>query len=162
MATNQFEFTAVNNVLSGGNSDIAIMGGGSRSSTGINHNVYRDLFAEFGVSNTFTLPGKTYHYLSAWQSACRCDAASKLVTSFQTHFAATAGIEIVPATSDAVNTSVTTTDAAADPTLQFLHSVGVGDGLNLADIATGELAGLAFDKDGKPRPTSGPWNVGPF
>jgi hypothetical protein len=66
------------------------------------------------------------------------------------------------AASDGVNTSVTTTDAASDPTLQFLSSVSVGDGLNLIDIATGDLAGLAFDKNGAPRPASGPWNVGPF
>lgn len=172
MATNQFLFTAVNNILSGGNSDIALAGGGSRTATGINHNVYRDLFAEFGVSNTFTLPGKTYHYLAAWRSACRCDWNSTLVTGAQTTaFSATTGIDTVTATAgvdsvesmpDAVNTSVTTTDAAADPTLQFLSSTGVGSGLNLTDVATGELAGLALDMNGAPRPTSGPWNPGPF
>jgi hypothetical protein len=163
MATNQFQFTAINNVLSGGNSDIAIAGGGSRSSTGINHNVYRDLFAEFGVSNTFTLSGKTYHYLSAWQSACHCDAASKLVTSAHTTaFSAIAGIASAETVSDAVNISVTTTDASADPILQDLVSVGVGNGMNLSDIATGDLAGLALDKNGALRPTAGPWNAGPF
>ena len=165
MATNQFLFTAVNNILSGGNSDIAIEGGGSRSSAGINNNLYRDLFAEFGDRNTFGLEGRTYFNLSTWRSACHCDGSSKLVTSAQTAaFSSTAladGVETVSA-SDAVNTSVTTTDAAADPTLQELATIGVGNGLNLSDIATGELEGLALDKNGAPRPTSGPWNVGPF
>jgi hypothetical protein len=163
MATNQFLFTAVNNILSGGNSDIAIEGGGSRSSTGINNNLYRDLFAEFGDRNTFGLVGHTYFTLSTWRSACHCDGSSKLVTSAQTtSFSSTTLADSVQTVSDVVNTSVTTTDATADPTLQFLSTVGVGNGLNLSDIATGELAGLALDKNGAPRPTSGPWNVGPF
>jgi hypothetical protein len=164
-ATNQFLFTAVNNVLAGGSADISIQGGGSRSSTGINNNLYRDLFAEFGDRNTFGLVGHTYFTLSTWRGACHCDGSSKLVTSAQTtsfsSVTLTGGAETVSA-SDAVNTSVTSTDATADPTLQELATIGVGNGLNLSDIATGELAGLALDKNGAPRPTSGPWNVGPF
>ena len=39
----------MNNILSGGSSNISIQMGGSRSSTGVNNNVYRDLFADTGL-----------------------------------------------------------------------------------------------------------------
>jgi hypothetical protein len=66
------------------------------------------------------------------------------------------------ATSDAVNLSVVAAETNHDPELELLVTVGEGNGENLSDLATEELAGLAFGKDGAPRPAAGPWNVGPF
>jgi hypothetical protein len=64
--------------------------------------------------------------------------------------------------SGAVNLSLISTAATADPELELLATVGEGNGLNLSDLAVDDLAPLAFDKNGAPRPASGPWNVGPF
>src|SRR2546423_12326346 len=83
-AYGQLNFTAVNNVLSGGSSNISIQMGGSRSSTGVNNNVYRDLFAEIGDVNIFGFQGKNYHVLTLWRTACHCDGASRLITAAQT------------------------------------------------------------------------------
>ncbi len=170
----QLLFTAVNNILSGGQSNITVQGGGTRSSTGINNNVYRDLFAEFGDANTFGLQGGIYHVLSNWQAACRCDSASKLITGAQTtSFSATTGAAGTTvsgagvtspdgATSDAVSLNVVATETTKDAELELLSTVGEGNGINLSDLATDDLAPLALDKNGVARPTAGPWNVGPF
>jgi hypothetical protein len=171
---NQMSFTALNNIMAGGSSNISIQGGGTRSSAGINNNIYRNLYADFGDRNTFGYLGGTYIALSAWQSVCHCDGASKLITGAQTTaFSSTnltaetgvagtsaAGVEV--ATSDAVNLSVVAAETNHDPELELLVTVGEGNGENLSDLATEELAGLAFGKDGAPRPAAGPWNVGPF
>ena len=174
-ANNQFLFTAVNNILSGGLSDIAIAGGGSRTSAGINNNIYRDLFAEFGDRNTFGWLGTGYYLMSKWQAVCHCDSASKLITGAQTTaFSATAqpfGATVAEAglaspdaaaASDAVNTAVVTTAASSDPELEYLSTVGQGNGINLSELAVDDLAPLAFDKNGAARPASGPWNIGPY
>jgi hypothetical protein len=182
VANNQFLFTAVNNILAGGLSDISVQGGGSRSVTGINNNIYRDLFAEFGDRNTFGFRGLGYYLLSQWQAACRCDSASKLITSAQTtafsiatetattvagtNLTATVDVNGAmgadAAVADAVNLSVVTKETTKDPGLDLLYTVGEGNGINLTDIASDGLAPLAFDKNGVQRPVSGPWNVGPF
>lgn len=164
----QISFTAVNNILAGGQSNITIQGGGTRSSTGINNNIYRDLFAEFGDSNTFGYQGGNYYTLSKWQGICHCDSASKLITGAQTtSFSSTtlAGSDTVGiegATSDAVNLSVVSGPTGIDPEIAMLATVGEGNGINLSDLAVDDLAALALNKDGVARPTAGPWNVGPF
>jgi hypothetical protein len=174
LANNQFQFTAVNNIMGGGVSDIGIEGGTTLSSTGVNNNVYRDLFAEFGDRNTFSYKGGWYYVLSQWRSHCRCDYSSKLILSSQTTaFSAitdpTGAVvtdgstsSLDGATSDAVNIAVVPTATTSDPEFELLTTVGQGNGLNLSDLAVGDLAGLAFDRNGVARPTSGPWNVGPF
>jgi len=174
-ANNQFLFTAVNNILSGGLSDIAIAGGGSRTAAGINNNIYRDLFALFGDLNTFGWEGRGYYIFSKWQAACHCDSASKLITGAQTTaFSATtqpfgatvaeAGLATpdAAAASDAVNMAVVTTAATSDLELEYLSTVGQGNGINLSELAVDDLAPLAFDKKGAARPASGPWNIGPY
>jgi hypothetical protein len=177
----QLSFTAVNNVLAGGSSNITIQGGGTRSSTGINNNVYRDLFAEFGDTNTFGFQGHTYHVLSLWRAACRCDGVSKLITGAQTtaFSSVTPGAAVTiagasvtdstvvagtsdPATADAVNVAVVAAETTKEPDLELLFTVGEGNGLNLSELAVDDLAPLALDKNGVARPPSGPWNVGPF
>ena len=168
-ADNELEFTAVNNILSGGLADISLLHGTTLTSAGVNHNVYRDLFALVGDLNTFGWKGTGIYVLSKWQSACHCDSASKLIVGGSTTFAAaTASPETVAATnpdgtpSDAVNMSVVPTAMTSDPELELLQTVGQGNGLNLSELAVDDLAALAFDKNGNPRPASGPWNVGPF
>jgi len=171
----QFSFTAVNNILAGGQSNITIQGGGTRSSTGINNNVYRDLFAEFGDTNTFGFSGGNYYTLAKWQAVCHCDLASKLITGAQTTaFSSVTGpaapttaagatvTSAAAAASDSVNLAVVATPTTKDPDLELLASVGQGNGLNLTDIAVDALAPLALDLSGAARPTAGPWNVGPF
>jgi hypothetical protein len=180
---NQLLFTAVNNILSGGVGDISVQGG-TRSSTGINNNVYRDLFAEFGDRNTFGMNGKTYYTLSSWRSACHCDSGSKLILSSQTTaFSSTtlasgttvsgagvtaSGVQVSDTTSTDpsepadVNMAVVSSPTTSDQEFELLTTVGEGNGINLSEIAVGDLAPLAFDKNGKPRPAAGPWNVGPF
>jgi hypothetical protein len=172
----QLLFTAVNNILAGGQSNITIQGGGTRSSTGINNNVYRDLFAEFGDTNTFGFSGGNYYTLAKWQAVCHCDFASKLITGAQTtafsSVTGPAGSTTVAAASvtspdavaasDSVNLAVVATPTTKDPELELLASVGQGNGLNLIDIAVDALAPLALDLSGASRPASGPWNVGPF
>jgi hypothetical protein len=174
----QLSFTAVNNVLAGGSSNITIQGGGTRSSTGINNNIYRDLFAEFGDLNTFGFQGHTYYVLSKWRAACGCDGVSKLITGSQTtafsSVTAGAGVNIAGATStvdagtsdlasaDTVNLAVVSTPTTKEPDLELLYTVGEGNGLNLSDLAVDDLAPLALSMTGAARPTSGPWNVGPF
>jgi hypothetical protein len=173
-AQNQLSFTAVNNILSGGVGDISIQGG-TRSSAGINNNVYRDLFAEFSDRNTFGLNGHAYYTLSSWRTACHCDSASKLITGAQTtafsavvgvNGAAVAGAGVTSADPSAaavdVNLAVLSAPTTTDPEMELFATVGEGNGINLSDIAVGDLAPLALDQNGKPRPTAGPWNVGPF
>jgi len=201
MATNQFSFTAVNNILSGGLSNISIQGGGSRSSTGINNNIYRDLFKEIGDLNIFGFQGKGYYLFTQWRAVCHCDGASSLITSAQTTafsapvtmaaagtptaetYSATVGLspsaaaEAVAETGSAefaaaqvgpagvpeagIAAPATTPDAEAG-VIQDLAAGGVGQGLNLSEIAVDDLAPLALDKNGTPRPLSGPWNIGPY
>jgi hypothetical protein len=182
-ADNQLEFTAVNNILSGGQSDITIQGGTTLTSAGVNNNVYHDLFAMAGDRNTFGWNGANSYVLSKWQRACRCDSASKLIVGALSTFASVTGsagtavaqvafasspVDAVAASnsdgtaSGAVNLSLISTAATADPELELLATVGEGNGLNLSDLAVDDLAPLAFDKNGAPRPASGPWNVGPF
>jgi hypothetical protein len=176
----QLSFTAVNNVLAGGSSNITIQGGGTRTSIGINNNIYRDLFAEFGDTNTFGFQRQTYHVLSLWRAACHCDSASKLITGAQTTaFSAVnsgAAVSVAGASataspvdastgaaaSDAVNMAVISTPTTKEPDLELLYTVGEGNGLNLSELAVEDLAPLASDMNGAARPAAGPWNVGPF
>jgi hypothetical protein len=174
-ADNQLQFTAVNNICSGGVGDISIQHGTTLTSTGVNNNVYNDLFADLGDRNTFGWKG-TYNYvLSKWQSACHCDSASKLISAAQTTAfssvtgsggATLAGASVtgsdLTAASDSVNLAVVTSETSTDPALALLATVGEGNGINLSDLAVGDLAPLAFDRNGVARPAAGPWNVGPF
>jgi hypothetical protein len=63
---------------------------------------------------------------------------------------------------DAVNLSVVSAPTTTDPEFELLYTVGEGNGLNLSDLAVDDLAPLAVGINGAPRPTAGPWNVGPF
>jgi hypothetical protein len=180
-ADNQLQFTAVNNILGGGVSDVSIQRGTTLTSAGVNYNVYRDLLAEFGDRNAFSFKGQYFFSLSQWRAACRCDYASKLILGTQTtafssvvggtgptvagaavtNAAAVTGVDAV-ASSDAVNLSVISAPTTTDPEFALLYTVGEGNGLNLSDLAVGDLAPLAVGMNGAPRPTAGPWNVGPF
>src|SRR5258705_3485197 len=174
-ADNQLQFTAVNNIMGGGVSDVSIQRGTTLTSTGVNNNVYRDLLAEFGDRNAFSFKGKWFYSLSQWRAACHCDSASKMILGSQTtafssvtggsgSTIAGAGVYSVDAeaTSDAVNLSVVSAPTTTDPEFELLYTVGEGNGLNLSDLAVDDLAPLAVGINGAPRPTAGPWNVGPF
>ncbi len=180
-ADNQLQFTAVNNVMGGGVSDVSIQRGTTLTSTGVNNNVYRDLLAEFGDRNTFGFKGQNFYSLSQWRAACHCDYASKLILGSQTTVFSSvvggngptvAGAAVTSASavtgvdsaamSDAVNLSVISAPTTTDPEFELLYTVGEGNGLNLSDLAVDDLAPLAVGINGAPRPTAGPWNVGPF
>jgi hypothetical protein len=135
-ATAQNNFTASNNVLLGGNSDITIQGGGSLSTVGINNNIYEDLLADGGSLNTFGYQGQNYRDLASWQAACRCDSGSKLA----------------PATK--IN---------ASSLGQLLSgSIGISSAANLTNITSGSLAMLSKDIVGALRPVSGNWDAGAY
>jgi hypothetical protein len=174
-ADNQLQFTAVNNIMGGGVSDVSIQRGTTLTSTGVNNNVYRDLLAEFGDRNTFSFKGSSFYSLSQWRAACHCDSASKLILGSQTTaFSSVVGgngstVPVADVTSvdaaampDAVNLSVISAPTTTDPEFELLYTVGEGNGLNLSDLAVDDLAPLAVGINGAPRPTAGPWNVGPF
>jgi hypothetical protein len=179
-ADNQLQFTAVNNIMGGGVSDVSLQGATTLTSTGVNNNVYRDLFAEFGDRNSFSYKGKWFYSIAQWRAACHCDSASKLILGAQTTvFSATTGgsgptvagavVTVsdvysadAAAASDAVNMAVVPTATTRDSEFDLLYTVGEGNGLNLSELAVDDLAPLAFDKNGNARPASGPWNVGPF
>ena len=132
----QYDFTAVNNVLLGGNSDITVQGGGSFSSLGINHNIYEDLEADAGSLNSFGYQGRTYRDLALWQTACRCDANSRMATA---------------------------TTINANSLGQLLSgSVAISSATNLINITTGNLALLSRDIVGSTRPVSGNWDAGAY
>ena len=131
----QLNFTALNNVLMGGQSDITIQSGGSLSAAGINNNVYLEL-ANFGDRNTFGYEKSVYQALSDWQKLCGCDGNSKIVSMTR------------------INPGTTGTLLAG--------SVGIGTGANLAGMAKGALAPLASDRTGVPRPAVGAWDIGPY
>jgi hypothetical protein len=132
----QNNFTAVNNILLGGNTDISIQAGGSLSSQGVNNNIYEDLLADVGSFNAFGYQGHNFHDLASWQAACRCDASSK----------------VVPASK--IN---------ANSLGQLLSgSAAISAGSNLINITTGGLSLLAKDVVGALRPASGNWDAGAY
>jgi hypothetical protein len=135
----QSNFTALNNIAIGGQSDLG-MNLGTRSSSGINNNLYDDLFTDYGDTNVWNYnPGtgeKTYKTLATWQAACACDGQS-LVKTYANMLLNSTG---VPQTG----------------------SPAIGLGQNLTNIATGSLAPLAKDKNGVSRPTTGAWTVGAY
>ena len=132
----QTNFTAINNVILGGNTDISIQGGGSLSAAGINSNIYEDLLADAGYLNSLVYQGQRYYTLASWQAACRCDSSGKLA----------------PATK--IN---------ASSLGQLLSgSVGISTASNLTNITTGTLALLAKDIVGALRPVSGNWDAGAY
>jgi hypothetical protein len=132
----QHNFTAVNNVMIGGVSDIAVTYGGSLSSTGINHNIYLDLSAEIGSRNTFNYQGTMYNNISTWRGICHCDANSKILTLSQIR-------------SNSVG--------------QLLSgSPGIAAGSNLMRLASGVLAALARDVIQTTRPSSNSWDIGAY
>jgi hypothetical protein len=138
-ARKQANFTALNNVVIGGQADISVVEGGSLTSNGINNELYDDLLTDYGDNNSF-------HYqsnpatgnFSSWQGECACDGHSLSVIKSQIN---------------------------ADSTGHLLTgSKGIGLGANLIQmgIATGRLAALAKDKNGVARPTTGAWDVGAY
>jgi hypothetical protein len=135
-AQGQHNFTAVNNVVIGGVTDITLDFNGSLSSTGIDHNIYLDLDAAIGDGNTFVYFGQRLKTLSAWRSACHCDANSKLV-----------GLSQINANSAG----------------QLLTgSVGIGAGANLTNLASGLLSPLSKDVIQTVRPSGSNWDAGAY
>ena len=132
----QNDFTAVNNVLLGGNSDISIQGGGYLSSRGINNNVYEDLVAD-GVSlNPFGYQGHSYRDLASWQAVCHCDSTSKLAPASRIN---------------------------ASSLGQLLSgSVAISSAANLLNMSVGNLSALSKDKVGADRQASGNWDAGAY
>src|SRR5579864_9683381 len=132
----QYNFTAYNNVLFGGNSDIAVESGGSLSSAGINNNIYEDLLADAGSYNSFAYQGHTYRTLALWQAACHCDSRSKLEPASKIN---------------------------ASSLGQLLSgSVAISAAANLLNISSGTLAPLSKDKVGAARQLSGTWDAGAY
>jgi len=132
----QNDFTAVNNVLLGGNSDITVQGGGYLSSQGINDNIYEDLNADSGSLNTFGYQGHNYRDLASWQAACHCDSKSKLAPAVQIN---------------------------ASSLGQLLSgSVAISAAANLMNITSGNLSPLSKDIVGAARPLSGNWDAGAY
>jgi hypothetical protein len=135
-ANAQQNFTALNNVLLGGNSDIGVQGGTTLSSAGINNNIYEDLLADAGSLNAFGIQGHTYHDLGSWQAACHCDSQSKLVPAAKIN---------------------------ASSLGQLLSgSVAISAAANLTNITSGGLALLSKDIVGALRPASGNWDAGAY
>ena len=135
-ANAQNNFTAANNVLLGGNSDITIQGGGYLSAVGINNNIYEDLLKDVGSLNTFGYQGHNYHDLASWQAACHCDSKSKLAPASQIN---------------------------ASSLGQLLSgSVAISAAANLINITSGSLSPLANDIVGASRPLSGNWDAGAY
>lgn len=135
-ANSQLNFTAVNNVLLGGNSDISLQGTTTLSALGINNNIYEDLYTDSGSLNAFSYFGHSYHDLASWRAACHCDSSSKLL----------------PATQINVNSLG-----------QLLSgSPGISAAQNLINMTTGSLAPLSKDKVGAQRQTSGNWDIGAY
>jgi hypothetical protein len=131
----QLNFTAANNVLMGGQSDISIQGGGTLSPAGINHNIYLEL-ADYGDRNTFGHNTLVYQTLAQWQSACHCDANSQLVHLSQIN--ANSLGQLLPG------------------------SVAISAASNLLNISNGNLAALSKDKVGAQRQLSGYWDAGAY
>jgi hypothetical protein len=132
----QNSFTAVNNVLLGGNSDIAVQGGGSFSSLGVNNNIYEDIYADAGSLNAFSYQGRTYHDIATWRAACHCDSNSKLVPASQIN--ANSLGQLLPG------------------------SLAISAAANLLNMTTGNLASLSKDKVGAVRQSSGNWDAGAY
>jgi hypothetical protein len=138
-ARKQANFTALNNVVIGGQTDISVIEGGSLTSNGINNELYDDLLTDYGDNNSFNYqsPSATGNF-STWQGDCACDGHSLCVIKAQIN---------------------------ADSTGHLLAgSKGIGLGANLVQlgIATGRLAPLAKDKNGVTRPTTGAWDAGAY
>ena len=134
--TAQENFTAINNVLLGGNSDIVVQTGGSFSSRGINNNIYEDLQADAGSLNAFRYQGRSYHDLASWRTACHCDSGGKL------------------ATASSIN---------ASSLGQLLSgSVAISSAANLVSLSVGNLSALSKDKVGAIRQLSGNWDAGAY
>ena len=131
----QYNFSALNNVLMGGQSDITIQTGGTRSSAGIDHNIYLQL-ADYGDRNTFGYQSAVYQTLAQWQQACGCDAHSKIVSASQ------------------INTG-----SMGQP---LSGSVLIGSASNLINFAKATLSTLANDKLGVARQLAGSWDVGAY
>jgi hypothetical protein len=132
----QYSFTAYNNVLMGGNSDLAVESGGTLSSTGINNNIYEDLLADAGLYNSFAYQGHTYRSLALWQAACHCDSRSKLAPASKIN---------------------------ASSLGQLLSgSVAISAAANLLNISSGSLTALSKDKIGAARQLSGYWDAGAY
>src|SRR5258706_2762437 len=128
-ADNQLQFTAVNNLMGGGVSDVSLQRGTTLTAAGVNNNVYRDLFAEFGDRNTFSYKGQWFYSISQWRAACHCDSASKLILGAQTtaFSSATGG----------AGATVAGAAQAATPTVTTVGGSTAPQAVNTSGIATG-------------------------
>jgi hypothetical protein len=133
MIDNQLGFSGYNNLLMGGQSDVAIRFGTTLA--GLNYNMYVDL-GSYGDRNTFSYMGKSYQTITDWRNACRCDANARIVSSTQAKLSTTGQVQT--------------------------GSAAIGAGANLTDIATAETATLATDIIGAARPATGSWDAGAF
>jgi hypothetical protein len=131
----QLNFTAYNNILMGGQSDITIQGGGSLSAAGINNNVYLNL-NDYSDWNTFGYQGHNYQTLAQWQGVCHCDSNSKFVHYAQLNVSSQGQL--------------------------LAGSVAISAAANLMHLTTGDLAALANDKVGVSRQLSGNWDAGAY
>jgi hypothetical protein len=136
LANAQNNFTAINNIMLGGNTDISIQGGGSLSSAGINNNIYEDLLVDAGSYNSFTYQGHSYRDLGSWQAVCHCDSRSKLAPASKINASSLGQI--------------------------LSGSVAVSAAANLLNISSGNLSALSKDKVGAVRPQSGSWDAGAY
>ena len=131
----QYNFTAVNNILMGGQSDISLQDGSTLSSTGIDHNIYLEL-SDYSDWNTFGYNRLVRQTLAQWQSLCHCDTHSKLAHLSQINVSSLGQL--------------------------LSGSVAISAATNLMHISTGTLAPLATDKIGALREVSGNWDAGAY
>jgi hypothetical protein len=131
----QTGFTAHNNIVMGGQSDVSLQGGSTQSALGINNNIYLEL-ADYADRNTFGHNGLVYQTLAQWRSVCHCDSNAKLLHLSQIN----------------VNSLG-----------QLLSGSGaIGAASNLLNITSGVLAPLSKDKVGSPRQLAGNWDAGAY
>jgi hypothetical protein len=131
----QTGFTAHNNILMGGQSDVSLQGGSTLSASGINNNVYLEL-SDYSDRNTFGHNGLVYQTLAQWQSACHCDANAKLVHLSQLNVTSLGQL--------------------------LSGSAAIGAASNLLNLTTGVMAPLSKDKVGAQRQLAGNWDAGAY
>jgi len=142
---------AINNILQGQNTVINYGNSSDNGTTPCNSpggtvsgcvlsNVYEDVSAAGGSYSTFGFHGTNGTKLSWWQSALPSGTGQD------------AGAQLLSA--GAMKLDSTGHPLAGSPV--------IGSGTNLTSLCTGNLTFLCKDKDGNPRPTNGPWDVGAY
>jgi hypothetical protein len=131
----QMGFTAHNNIVMGGQSDVSLQGGSTLSALGVNNNIYLEL-ADYSDRNTFGYNGLVYQTLAQWRSVCHCDSNAKLLHLSQIN----------------VNSLG-----------QLLSGSGaIGAASNLLNITSGVMSPLSKDKVGAQRQLAGNWDAGAY